>query len=194
MKVRVVLPPHLRDLARIGSEVTLDVSGPVTQATVLDALEARFPMLEGTIRDHVTHRRRAFVRFFACGEDLSHVRPATKREIGRAFVIAIPAIALPFVIRAAVVQGVATATEVSTIGIVYSIAAGLLIYRQFPWRRLYPMLVETAALSGAILLIIGAATGLAEVGQGLLVHWEEADGRAIFRGHVGDGGAIGQGH
>jgi tripartite ATP-independent transporter DctM subunit len=95
------------------------------------------------------------------GEDLSHVRPATKREIGRAFVIAIPAIALPFVIRAAVVQGVATATEVSTIGIVYSIAAGLLIYRQFPWRRLYPMLVETAALSGAILLIIGAATGMA---------------------------------
>jgi tripartite ATP-independent transporter DctM subunit len=95
------------------------------------------------------------------GEDLSHVRPATKREIGRAFVIAIPAIALPFVIRAAVVQGVATATEVSTIGIVYSIAAGVLIYRQFPWRRLYPMLVETAALSGAILLIIGAATGMA---------------------------------
>ena len=94
-------------------------------------------------------------------EDLSHVQRATGREIGRAFLIAIPAIALPFVIRAAVVEGVATATEVSTIGIVYSILAGLLIYRQFDWRRLYPMLVETAALSGAILFIIGAATGMA---------------------------------
>lgn len=95
------------------------------------------------------------------GEDLSHVRRATGREIGWAFVIALPAIALPFVIRAAVVEGVATATEVSTIGIIYSVLAGLLIYRQFAWRRLYPMLVETAALSGAILLIIGAATGMA---------------------------------
>ncbi|QOZ38349.1 TRAP transporter large permease subunit [Bradyrhizobium sp. CCBAU 53421] len=94
-------------------------------------------------------------------EDLSHVRRATRREIGRAFLIAVPAIALPFVIRAAVVQGVATATEVSTIGIVYSTLTGLLIYRQFDWRRLYPMLVETAALSGAILFIIGAATGMA---------------------------------
>ena len=95
------------------------------------------------------------------GEDLSHVQRATRREIGRAFLIAIPAIALPFVIRAAVVEGVATATEVSTIGIVYSVLAGLLIYRQFDWHRLYPMLVETAALSGAILFIIGAATGMA---------------------------------
>jgi tripartite ATP-independent transporter DctM subunit len=94
-------------------------------------------------------------------EDLSHVERATRSEIGRAFVVAIPAIALPFVIRAAVVEGVATATEVSTIGIVYSMLAGLLIYRQFSWRRLYPMLVETASLSGAILLIIGAATGMA---------------------------------
>ncbi|UPU00972.1 TRAP transporter large permease subunit [Bradyrhizobium barranii subsp. apii] len=95
------------------------------------------------------------------GEDLSHVKRASGREIGRAFVIAIPAMALPFVIRAAVVEGVATATEVSTIGIVYSVLTGLLIYRQFSWRRLYPMLVETASLSGAILLIIGAATGMA---------------------------------
>ena len=95
------------------------------------------------------------------GEDLSHVQRATGREIGRAFLIAVPAIALPFVIRAAVVQGVATATEVSTIGIIYSVLAGLLIYRQFSWHRLYPMLVETASLSGAILLIIGAATGMA---------------------------------
>ncbi|MFL4993348.1 MAG: TRAP transporter large permease subunit [Microvirga sp.] len=95
------------------------------------------------------------------GEDLSHVKRATWREIGWAFLIAIPAIALPFVIRAAVIEGVATATEVSTIGIIYSVLAGLLIYRQFDWRRLYPMLVETAGLSGAILLIIGAATGMA---------------------------------
>jgi tripartite ATP-independent transporter DctM subunit len=94
-------------------------------------------------------------------EDLSHVKRATWSEVGRTFLIALPAIALPFVIRAAVVGGVATATEVSTIGIVYSAAAGLLIYRKFDWRRLYPMLTETAALSGAILLIIGAATGMA---------------------------------
>ena len=95
------------------------------------------------------------------GEDLSHVRRATRREIGRAFIISLPAIALPFLIRAAVIEGVATATEVSTIGIAYAVLAGLLIYRQFDWRRLWPMLVDTAALSGAILLIIGAATGMA---------------------------------
>jgi tripartite ATP-independent transporter DctM subunit len=95
------------------------------------------------------------------GEDLSHVKRATWREIGKAFIVALPAIALPFIIRAAVIEGVATATEVSTIGIVYSILAGLLIYRRFNWRRLMPMLVETASLSGAILLIIGAATGMA---------------------------------
>ncbi|MCP1835843.1 tripartite ATP-independent transporter DctM subunit [Bradyrhizobium sp. USDA 4532] len=95
------------------------------------------------------------------GEDLSHVQRATSREIGRSFLIALPALALPFVIRAAVVEGVATATEVSTIGIVYSVLAGLFIYRRFDWRRLYPILVETASLSGAILFIIGAATGMA---------------------------------
>ncbi|SFP77494.1 TRAP transporter, DctM subunit [Bradyrhizobium sp. Ghvi] len=94
-------------------------------------------------------------------EDLSHVKRATGREVWRAFIIAIPAIALPFVIRTAVLEGVATATEVSTIGILYSACAGLFIYRQFDWRRIYPMLVETASLSGAILLIIGAATGMA---------------------------------
>jgi tripartite ATP-independent transporter DctM subunit len=95
------------------------------------------------------------------GEDLKGVQRASAREIGRAFVIAVPAIALPFIIRAAVVEGVATATEVSTIGIAYGVLAGLLVYRQFEWRRLYPMLVETASLSGAILLIIGAATAMA---------------------------------
>jgi tripartite ATP-independent transporter DctM subunit len=94
-------------------------------------------------------------------EDLRHVTRATAGEIGRAFVIALPAIALPFVIRAAVVEGIATATEVSTIGIVYAVLAGLLIYRRFDWRRLKPMLIDTACLSGAILLIIGTATGMA---------------------------------
>jgi tripartite ATP-independent transporter DctM subunit len=86
---------------------------------------------------------------------------ASVGEIGRALVVALPAIALPFVIRAAVIEGVATATEVSTIGIAYAVLAGLLIYRTFDWKRIYPMLVETAALSGAILLIIGAATSMA---------------------------------
>jgi tripartite ATP-independent transporter DctM subunit len=95
------------------------------------------------------------------GEDLSHVKRAKPSEILRTFVIALPALALPFVIRAAVVEGIATATEVSTIGIVYGFVVGLLIYRQFDWRRLLPMLIETACLSGAILLIIGTATGMA---------------------------------
>ena len=75
--IRVVLPYHLQRLAKVGSEVQLEVAGPVTQRTVLDALEARFPMLRGTIRDHVTHKRRAFLRFFACNEDLSHESPDT---------------------------------------------------------------------------------------------------------------------
>ena len=70
--IRVVLPAHLRMLARIDGEVQLDVEGQVTQRSVLDALEARYPMLRGTIRDHVTQRRRPFVRFFACERDLSH--------------------------------------------------------------------------------------------------------------------------
>ncbi len=94
-------------------------------------------------------------------EDVSGVRRASKNEVGRALLISLPALVLPFLIRAAVVQGVATATEVSTIGIAYSVAAGLLIYRKFDWGRLYPMLVETACLSGAILFIIGTATGMA---------------------------------
>jgi tripartite ATP-independent transporter DctM subunit len=95
------------------------------------------------------------------GEDLSHVTKAGGGEIAKAFVVALPALALPFVIRAAVVEGIATATEVSTIGIVYGLIVGLVIYRQFDWRRLVPMLIDTACLSGAILLIIGTATGMA---------------------------------
>lgn len=94
-------------------------------------------------------------------DDLSNVARAPMREVMRTLVIAFPALALPFVIRAAVVEGVATATEVSTIGIVYSIIAGLLIYRQFDVTRLKPMLVDTAQLSGAILFIIGAASAMA---------------------------------
>jgi len=70
--IRVVLPPHLRTLSHTGSEVTLEVAGPVTQRSVLDALEARYPMLRGTIRDRATLQRRAFLRFFACERDLSH--------------------------------------------------------------------------------------------------------------------------
>ena len=73
--IRVVLPAHLRTLARVNGEVQLDVQGSVTQRAVLDALEVRFPMLEGTIREHGTLKRRAFVRFFACEQDLSHESP-----------------------------------------------------------------------------------------------------------------------
>jgi molybdopterin synthase sulfur carrier subunit len=73
--IRVVLPTHLRRLARVEGEVTLDVAGPVTQRAVLDALEARYPALRGTIRDHATQQRRPFLRFFACEQDLSHESP-----------------------------------------------------------------------------------------------------------------------
>jgi sulfur-carrier protein len=73
--IRVVLPPHLRTLARVDGEVELVVTPPVTQRSVLDAIEDRYPALRGTIRDHVTHLRRPMVRFFACGEDLSHEAP-----------------------------------------------------------------------------------------------------------------------
>jgi molybdopterin synthase sulfur carrier subunit len=73
--IRVVLPYHLRTLAQVDGEVQLELEGEATQSLVLDALEARYPMLRGTIRDHATHQRRAFLRFFACGEDLSHEPP-----------------------------------------------------------------------------------------------------------------------
>lgn len=95
------------------------------------------------------------------GEDLSHAVRHSWREIGKLSLIALPAIALPFVIRAAVVEGVATATEVSTIGIAYSVLAGLLLYRQFDWRRLPRMLADTASLTGAIIFIVGCATAMA---------------------------------
>jgi molybdopterin synthase sulfur carrier subunit len=73
--IRVILPYHLRTLAHVGAEVQLNVEGPVTQRSILDALEVRYPMLRGTIRDHVTQKRRALLRFFGCDEDLSHEPP-----------------------------------------------------------------------------------------------------------------------
>ncbi|NIR47039.1 MoaD/ThiS family protein [candidate division KSB1 bacterium] len=76
--IRVILPPHLRTLAQVDGEVLLDVQGRVTLRSVLDALETRYPMLRGTIRDHVTHQRRPFLRFFACEEDISHESPDTQ--------------------------------------------------------------------------------------------------------------------
>ncbi|KQW54387.1 TRAP transporter large permease subunit [Variovorax sp. Root411] len=94
-------------------------------------------------------------------EDLSGVQRYSKREIGKLLMVALPAVLLPFVIRAAVVEGVATATEVSTIGIVYSAIVGLVVYRQFDWKRIKPMLVDTASLSGAIIFIVGCATAMA---------------------------------
>jgi tripartite ATP-independent transporter DctM subunit len=100
-------------------------------------------------------------RWRSRGEDLAGISRPPPRAVLRSFIVALPALVLPFLIRTAVIEGVATATEVSTIGIVYAMMAGLVIYRQFDWRRLYPMLVETAALSGAILLIIGTATAMA---------------------------------
>jgi molybdopterin synthase sulfur carrier subunit len=75
--IRVLLPAHLRSLAHVEGEVKLDIDGQVTQRSVLDALEAAYPMLQGTIRDHVTHQRRQFLRFYACEEDVSHESPDT---------------------------------------------------------------------------------------------------------------------
>jgi tripartite ATP-independent transporter DctM subunit len=93
-------------------------------------------------------------------ESTRGVRRAPWRTVLRSFVVALPALVLPFLVRAAVVQGIATATEVSTIGIAYALVVGILIYRQFDWRRVGPMLVQTASLSGAILLIVGAASAM----------------------------------
>jgi sulfur-carrier protein len=75
--IRVLLPTHLKTLAQVNGEVQVEVEGPVTQAAILDALEARYPMLRGTMRDQTTHKRRPFVRFFACKQDLSHDTPET---------------------------------------------------------------------------------------------------------------------
>ena len=101
------------------------------------------------------------VYFQSRGEAMHGVTRASGAQVRKALWIALPALALPFVIRTVVVEGVATATEVSTVGIAYTFLAGLFVYRQFNWKRLVPMLVETASLSGAILLIIGCATAMA---------------------------------
>ena len=101
------------------------------------------------------------VFFHNRNEDLSGVARASPALVMKLLLVAVPALALPFVIRATVVGGIATATEVSTVGIAYTVLVGLLVYRQFDWRRLYPMLIETASLSGAILFIIGCATAMA---------------------------------
>lgn len=99
--------------------------------------------------------------FRSRGDDVGGIARAPAREILRTFLIALPGLVLPFLIRAVVVEGVATATEVSTVGVVYTVLIGLTVYRPFDWKRLYPVLVETASLSGAILLIIGTATAMA---------------------------------
>jgi molybdopterin synthase sulfur carrier subunit len=97
--IRVLLPAHLRTLAQVNGEVKLQVEGPVTQRSVLDALEARYPMLRGTIRDQVTQQRRPFLRFFACAEDLSHEMPDAPLPE------AVVAEAEPFLVIAAVAGG-----------------------------------------------------------------------------------------
>jgi sulfur-carrier protein len=97
--IRVVLPHHLRTLARVDGEVTVAVDGTVTQASILDALEARYPMLAGTIRDHTTRRRRPLVRFFACNEDVSHDSP------DRPLPEAVASGAAPFLIVGAIAGG-----------------------------------------------------------------------------------------
>jgi tripartite ATP-independent transporter DctM subunit len=102
----------------------------------------------------------AVVAFFRTAERARGVARPSGREIGKAFLVALPALVLPVIIRYAVVEGVATATEVSTVGVVYTLIVGPLCYKGFTWRKLYPILVETAALSGAILLIIGCATAM----------------------------------
>ena len=101
------------------------------------------------------------VRYQTRNEDMTGVTRASRAQIVKLLLVALPALALPVIIRTAVVEGVATATEVSTIGIFYTLFAGIFVYREFDWRRIYPMLLDTAALSGAILLIVGCATAMA---------------------------------
>jgi tripartite ATP-independent transporter DctM subunit len=140
------IPPSLV-LITIGSVASVSIAGLFTGG-LLPALVAALALVGVS-----------FLR--SRGEDLSGVKRAPAREIVRTGLIALPALALPFLIRTAVIRGVATATEVSTVGVVYTACVGLFVYREFDWRRLYPMLVETASLSGAILLIIGTATAMA---------------------------------
>jgi tripartite ATP-independent transporter DctM subunit len=140
------IPPSLV-LITIGSVTGVSIAGLFTGG-LLPALVAAIALV-------------LVCRYRSRGENLGGVVRAPPREVLRTFLVALPALALPFLIRTAVIEGIATATEVSTVGVVYTMLAGLFIYRQFDWRRLYPMLIDTASLSGAILLIIGTATAMA---------------------------------
>ena len=140
------IPPSLV-LITIGSVTGVSIAGLFTGG-LLPALVAAVALV-------------VVCRLRSRGEVLAGVKRTPPGQVAKSFLVALPALALPFLIRTAVVEGVATATEVSTVGVVYTAAAGLLVYRQFDWRRLYPMMVETASLSGAILLIIGTATAMA---------------------------------
>jgi tripartite ATP-independent transporter DctM subunit len=140
------IPPSLV-LITIGSVTGVSIAGLFTGG-LLPALVAAIALV-------------VVCRMRSRGENLAGVERASPRRVAKSFLVALPALALPFFIRAAVVGGAATATEVSTVGVVYTAAAGLFVYRQFNWRRLYPMMIETASLSGAILLIIGTATDMA---------------------------------
>ena len=140
----------------IPPSIVLIVIGSVTSVSIAGLFTAG--LLPGLLLAVVLAfmARRSAVR-----SDERRAERAPARVIARTFIIAIPALLLPFVIRAAVIEGVATATEVSTIGVAYTVLVGALVYRQFDLRRVYPMLVDTAALSGAILLIVGGATAMA---------------------------------
>jgi tripartite ATP-independent transporter DctM subunit len=140
------IPPSLV-LITIGSVANVSIQGLFTGG-LLPALAAALALV-------------VICHFRSRGDDVSKAVRAPRRQVAKSFLIALPALALPFLIRSAVIEGVATATEVSTVGVVYTALAGLLIYRRFEWRRLYPMLIETASLSGAILFIIGTATAMA---------------------------------
>ena len=140
------IPPSLV-LITIGSVTGVSIAGLFTGG-LLPALVAALALV-------------LICRWRSREENLDDVKRAPLREVGRTFLVALPALALPFLIRSAVIEGIATATEVSTVGVIYTAVVGILLYRQFPWRRLYPMLIETASLSGAILLIIGMATAMA---------------------------------
>ncbi len=140
------IPPSLV-LITIGSVAGVSIQGLFTGG-LLPALVAAVALV-------------AVCRLRSRGENRAGISRVPLRQAAISFVVALPALALPFLIRTAVVEGVATATEVSTLGVVYTAVAGLFVYRQFDWRRLYPMLIETASLSGAILFIIGTATAMA---------------------------------
>ena len=143
------IPPSLV-LITIGSVCSVSIAGLFTGG-LLPALVAALALV-------------VICRIRSRNDTLTGVRRASLRQILRAFVVALPALALPFFIRAAVIEGIATATEVSTVGVIYTAFAGIVLYRQFDWRRLYPMLIDTAALSGAILLIIGTRMPGGQIG------------------------------